>query len=208
MKSNVVRNACGASLGLLTLLIWASAENRPAAAPPEQAAPQPASIRARTGPTPESIIKRWPARPRAAAVVLLEKYGRPDQFDEKSLAWFGNGEWKRTIVRPRAKGFLEQTVGYLAPQDKLPELKRFHPALETSPVAGEMTFASESEENNRLALNLADEVATGKRAPADARAAYLKTTRLALSGKSSPYLDRLQFEPDNTRVMIPTGADR
>lgn len=208
MKSSIVRNACGASLGILTALIWASAEDRPAAAPPAQAPAHAAPARARTGPSPETLIKRWPARPRAAATLLLEKYGRPDQFDENSLAWFGNGEWKRTIVRRRTKDFLEQTVGYLAPQDMLPELKSFHPKLETSPVAGEMTFASESEETNRLALNLADEVATGKRAPAEARAAYLKTSRLALSGKSSPYLDRLQFEPDNTRVMIPTGADR
>lgn len=208
MKSNIVRNACGASLGLLTVLIWTSAKDGPAAAPPAPAPAHAAPGPARSGPSPESIIKRWPARPRAAAALLLEKYGRPDQFDANALAWFGNGEWKRTIVRRRAKDFLEQTVGYLAPQDKLPDLERFHPKLETSPVAGEMTFASESEEHNRLALNLADEVATGKRGPENARAAFLKNTRLALSGKSSPYLDRLQFEPDNTRVMIPTGADR
>ncbi len=186
MKSSIVRNACGASLGLLTLLIWASA----------------------SGPAPEELIKRWPPRSRSAAALLLEKYGRPDQFDGNSLAWFGHGEWKRTIVRRRAKGLVEQTVGYLAPQDKLSDLKRFHQRLEVSPTAGEMTFSSPSEETNRLALNLADEVATGKRGPADARAAYLKTSRLALSGKTSPYLERLRFEPDNTRVMIPTGADR
>lgn len=207
MKSNIVRNACGASLVLLALLIWTSVEDGPAAAAPAQA-PAHAAAPAPKGPSPESIIKRWPSRPRAAAALLLEKYGRPDQFDTNSLAWFGNGEWKRTIVRRQAKDFLEQTVGYLAPQDKLTELKRFHPKLDTSPVAGEMTFASESEETNRLALNLADEVATGKRGPQDARAAYRKTSRLSLSGRSSPYLDRLQFEPDNTRVMVPTGADR
>ncbi|MCM2305322.1 MAG: hypothetical protein NDJ72_11505 [Elusimicrobia bacterium] len=208
MKSSIVRNACGASLGLMTILIWASAEERPAAAPPQRAPAHAAPARARPGPSPESIIKRWPARPRAAAALLLEKYGRPDQFDANSLAWFGNGEWKRTVVRRRAKDFLEQTVGYLPPHDKLEELQRFHPKLDASPVAGELTFASESEESNRLALNLADEVATGKRGAEEARAAFLKTSRLALSGRSSPYRERLQFEPDNTRVMIPTGADR
>lgn len=208
MKSSIVRNACGASLGLLTALIWASAEDRPAASPPAQAPAHTAPARAPTGPSPETLIKTWPPRSRTAAALLLEKYGRPDQFDANSLAWFGNGEWKRTIVRRRAKGLVEQTVGYLAPQDKLADLKRFHPRLEVSPTAGEMTFSAASEEKNRLALNLADEVATGKRGPADARAAYLKAARLAVSGKSSPYLERLQFEPDNTRVMIPTGADR
>ncbi|MDP3544234.1 MAG: hypothetical protein Q8T11_17350 [Elusimicrobiota bacterium] len=211
MKSNVVRNACGASLGLLTVLIWASAAEKPRTAAP------PAQARAEAGASPEALIRRWPPRSRAAAALLLETYGLPDQFDENSLAWFGNGEWKRTVVHRklsrrdgsgRTKDFLEQTVGYLVPQDKLADLERFHQLLEVSPIAGEMTFASDSEAKNRLAMNLADEIATGKRGPADARAAYLKTSRLAVSGKSSPYLEALQFEPDNTRVMIPTGADR
>lgn len=201
-KSTVVRNACAASLGLLTMLIWASAADKPKAAPVE---------------TPEDVIMRWPPRSRNAAGLLLEKYGRPDQYDRNTLVWFNNGEWKRTIVRRRVQhpdpavvrtDFLEQTIGYMVPSDKLADLKRFNPRLEASQAAGELTFASDSEEKNRLALNLADEIVTGRRGVADARAVYLKTSRLAASGKSSPLLESLQFEADNTRVMTPTGADR
>lgn len=201
-KSTVVRNACAASLGLLTMLIWASAADQPKTPPAD---------------TPENIIMRWPPRARNAAGLLLEKYGRPDQFDRNSLVWFNNGEWKRTIIRRRVQhpdpavvrtDFLEQTIGYLVPADKLADLKRFNPRLVASPTAGELTFSSESEEKNRLALNLADEIVTGRRGVADARAQYLKTSRLAASGKSSSLLEALQFEADNTRVMTPTGADR
>lgn len=201
-KSTVVRNACAASLGLLTMLIWASAADKPKAAPAG---------------TPEDVIMRWPPRSRNAAGLLLEKYGRPDQYDRNTLVWFNNGEWKRTIVRRRVQhpdpavvrtDFLEQTIGYMVPSDKLADLKRFNPRLEASQTAGELTFASDSEEKNRLALNLADEIVTGRRGVADARAVYLKTSRLAASGKSSPLLESLQFEADNTRVMTPTGADR
>jgi hypothetical protein len=207
-KITVVRNACAAGLGLLTLLIWASAAEQPTAVRPALVMP---------AESPEAVIMRWPPRARNTAGLMLERYGRPDQFDRDTMVWFNNGEWKRTIVHRRRfhrdpavvrTDFLEQTIGYLVPNDKIDELRRFNPKLTVSETAGELTFASESEPMNRLAMNLADEIVTGKRGVADARAFYLKTSRLSVSGKSSSYLDALQFEADNTRVMTPTGADR
>lgn len=216
MNINVVRNACAASLGLLTLLIWASAADKPKPYAPSGEAGRRAALSA-PAESPEAVIARWPPRSRNAAGLLLEKYGRPDQYDRDTLVWFNNGEWKRTIVHRRVRhadpavvrtDFVEQTIGYMVPTEKLADLKRFNPRLEASLTAGELTFASESEAKNRLALNLADEIVTGKRGVADARAVYLRTSRLAASGKSSSLLESLQFEADNTRVMIPTGADR
>src|SRR6185312_4785591 len=69
-----------------------------------------------------------PARPRGAARrarALIDKYGRPAQFDSNALAWFNNGIWKRTIVYRRGpiagpnrdKQFLSQSVGYIVPAD-------------------------------------------------------------------------------------------
>lgn len=223
MMNTVSRKYFAAGLGLLGLLACAASVEKTmlqaqAAAPaPKSAAPAPQSAVALPGETPESIIMRWPPRSRNAAGLLLEKYGTPDQFDRNTLVWFNNGEWKKTIVRRnishrdptgKNKDYLEQTVGYLVPADKVADLKRFSPMIEVSATAGELTFASESESRNRLALNLADEIVTGKRGVADARALFLKTTRLAASGKSSPYLDALRFEVDNNRYMTPTGADR
>ena len=81
--------------------------------------------------TPESVIRTWPAPERAAAGAMLAKYGAPNQFDRRALVWFNNGSWKRTIVyrRPlhhstKAPGmdFLQQTVGYIVPNDKVPLL--------------------------------------------------------------------------------------
>lgn len=203
MMNTVIRKGRVAGLGLLALLVCATAAPQGAIAMPVE--------------TPESIVMRWPPRTRNAAGLLLEKYGTPDQFDRNALVWFNNGEWKRTVVRrtvarrdPAGKNrdYLEQTVGYLVPADKVADLKRFSPMIEVSTTAGELTFASESESKNRLALNLADEIVTGKRGVADARAFLLKTTRLAAAGRSSPYLDTLRFEVDNMRYMTPTGADR
>lgn len=216
MMNTVSRKQCAASLGLAALLVCAAAGERTNAyAKPAATALQ--SAIAKPGETPESIVKRWAPRSRNAAQLMLEKYGNPNQFDRNTLVWFNNGAWKRTIVHRNVsrrdpsgknKDFLEQTVGYLVPADKVADLKRFSPMIEVSQTAGELTFASDSESRNRLALNLAEEIVTGKRGVADARAFFLKTTRLAASGKSSSYLDALQFEVDNTRYMTPTGADR
>jgi len=150
------------------------------------------------------------------ARLLLEKYGAPNQFDKDALVWFNNGEWKRTIIHRRREpsrsigrtDFLDQTIGYLVPNDRLAELESFDPKIVVSQTAGEITFSSDSEAKNRLALNLADEIVTGSRTAADARAFFRKTARLAASGKSSSYLEELRFDVDNTRYMIPTGADQ
>lgn len=214
------RTIAAAGTGLLVLLIGGlgmrkSPEPRPAAGP----ASAPAAQAARPGQaeSAQAVVKRWPKRTRDAAELMLEKYGEPDQFDRDTLAWFNNGDWKKTIVHRapsrrdpagKAGDFIEQSVGYLVPGEKVADLNRFNPMIEVSLTAGEMTFASDSESRNRLALNLAEEIVTGKRAVADARAFYERTARLSASGKSSSYLDKLQFEADNQRYMTPTGADR
>lgn len=168
-------------------------------------------------PTPRSIIRSWPPRERAVARELIEKYGEPQQFDRHALAWFDNGNWKRTIVYRRpprlakgtpARGFLQQTIGYIVPEDKLAELRRFSDRLQANSTAGELTFTSYSEATNLLGLNLADEIVIGRRSVAQARAFFSRASRLAASGKSSPYLARLRFEVDNDRYMAPTGGDR
>jgi hypothetical protein len=184
-----------AGIGLLALIVGVSA----------------GSARAAARATPESIIRTWPAPERAAAGAMLEKYGKPAQFDRKALVWVKNGIWKRTIVYrsgPHDREFLQQTIGYIVPDDKLADLKRFNRSLEASTTAGELTFASDREATNILALNLADEIVAGKKSVAEARAAFEKTARLAASGKSSPYTKRLRFDVDNSRYMTPTGADQ
>jgi len=216
MSGSISRKLLAAGLGILALLGRAAVVGQEAMA--AIAAPKGASAKtAKQAETPKNIVRKWPASPRGAAELLLEKYGEPDQFDRNTLVWFHNGDWKKTIVRRavsrrdptgRRKDFIEQTVGYLVPGDKIADLNRFNPMIEVSLSAGEMSFASESESNNRLALNLAEEILTGKRGVADARAFYAKTTRLAASGKSSSYLDQIQFEAENTRYMTPTGSDR
>jgi hypothetical protein len=173
--------------------------------------PRPASLRA--------TLESWPERSRDIAKAMIEKYGEPARFNGNGLLWNDNGPWKRTIVyrsaQPhytwlRDKDYLKQAIVYRVPADKLAALKRFDPRIEANETSGELSSRSESEALNFLALNLAEEIITGKRSVEDARAFYRKTEELSKSGKSSPSLERLLFPNDESRPAAPdkTGPQR
>lgn len=153
---------------------------------------------------PEAIVGNWPPRSRALARLLLLKYGRPEIYDGDLLLWDEDGPWEEIEIRPTAPAgvpggnpgeVLKQTIFYEVPAGKLDALQRFDPRLEYDPETGLLTSFAENERLNDLALNLADEIVAGKRTPDDARSFYLRTARLAESGKSSPYMEGLLFRP-------------
>lgn len=153
-------------------------------------------------PAPESVIRKWPRDARVTARAIIAEYGEPQRFTGADLVWIDNGPWRKTVVYRRArprflwntdKDYLEQTIAYRVPVDKVDDLKRFDPRLEVDESRGLLSSRSDSEALNFLALNLADEVASDKRTVRDAREFYEKTERLAEAGKSSPYLRGLMF---------------
>lgn len=161
--------------------------------------------------TPESVIEKWPAYSKAAAKALIVKYGEPDDFSAGALVWLNNAPWKKTVVyrdAPRREGvraeeILEQTISYQVPKKKAAALKRFDPRVTADRIRGELSSLSSSENLNFLALNLADEIVSGRRSADEARAFFLKTEELSRSGKSSSYLGGFRFEVLNERAIIP-----
>jgi hypothetical protein len=174
--------------------------------------------------TPETAIRKWPAGARTTARVMISKYGEPSRFSAGSLVWFHNGPWLKTVVYrsawpriigKRDKDYLEQTIAYQVPDEKVNDLKRFDARIKVSENGGQLSARSESEGMNFLALNLVDEIATGARSVEDARDFYSKTARLSKAGKSSAYMEGLLFpnrrengrlperEPSDDRGMMP-----
>jgi hypothetical protein len=154
----------------------------------------------------EKAIEGWPQLAREAAQAMTAKYGRPDEIGSDALVWYSNGPWKRTLVHRLAwphytfmkdKDYVENVIGYGTPDDKVAPLTRFDKKLDADQKNAELSSRSESEAMNFLALNLADEIVHDKRTVEDARAYYVKISRLAAAGKSSPYLARLMFEVHN-----------
>jgi hypothetical protein len=164
----------------------------------------------------EPLLRRWPERSRMLVRAMTEKYGIPNRLDAFEAVWYGNHPWKRTIVRryswsrfsARDDDFLEQTVAYHVDDAKVREIKRFSRKIDVDLDAGELSSRAETESLNFLALNLAEEIADGKRSVKDARDFYVKTEELERSGKSSPYLEGFGFTVDGVKVPEPEKSAR
>ena len=165
--------------------------------------------------TPETVIRNWPEGARITARAMIAKYGQPTRYSEGALVWIANGPWEKTVVYRSAwphfagkkdKDYLEQTIAYRVPNEKIGELRRFDRRLEVNESRSQLSARSESEPMNFLALNLADEIVTDKRSAEEARDFYLKTERLAKAGKSSAYTEGFLF-PSHSGGLSPISPD-
>jgi hypothetical protein len=206
-----------AGLGIFSLLVGAATAGllaQPQMPPGEVSGPMETES-SQSAQTPETIIKDWPERARSIAQVMIEKYGEPNRFGRDSLVWYDNTPWQKTVVYREAwphyvairdKDYLEQTIGYQVPNDKVVALKRFDKRLDVNQVSGELSSRSESESLNFLALNLADEIVNEGRSVEDARDFYDRTARLAQAGKSSEYLRGFLFNVYNDKSSLPADV--
>jgi hypothetical protein len=141
----------------------------------------------------------WPSLPRLVARKVIEDYGPPDYASADRLAWDARHPWKRIVVHNAPAVPLEQAVEYEGAASGLQKPVLFPYGSWAFADDGELAARSNSEELNRLCLNLADDIAQGRRSVEQAGRFYRRTVDLALSGKASPYMERLRFrvpEPD------------
>lgn len=150
--------------------------------------PSPAAVAAHT--------ETWPSGPNTTVKVMMERYGAPNLLAPGAATWYERGPWKRIVVRGDApENFLEQAVSYRVPYMAVLPLFEFGHGVRADTANNELSVSSGSEALNLLALNLADEIASGKSTANEARAVYARTARLLDTGKSSPYAEKLQFTP-------------
>ncbi len=144
----------------------------------------------------------WPRDHREAVAKMTKKYGPSDEVTSSMVKWNNNGPWKRTIIykeewkhnfpKPH-KDYVEQYIDYKAPADRFDELAEYDGSVIVMRTGGELAGRCDKEEMNFLAINLADEIATGKHSVANARAFYAKTAVEFMSGTSSPYTEKHLF---------------
>lgn len=138
----------------------------------------------------------WTEGARQTLTLMMDRYGPPDAMGTEKATWYERGPWKRVTIRGRERfDYLEQTVAYAVPAGAARALSDFDHGLRFDRENEEITATSNAEALNHLALNLADELCAAKRGAPEARDLYLRTARLAAAGKSSPYTERLLFEP-------------
>ena len=160
----------------------------------------------------ESIIAGWPSVPQDVARKTMAKYGPPNEATATMLVWHNNGPWKRTIIyrdevahdfpKPHTD-LLQQFINYEVPAGRHDEIAAYDGSVVVERTNGEISARCDKEEMNFLALNLAHDVATGKRSVEAARQFYAETVMATMKGEMPPYVQRLQFEAARTGTADP-----
>jgi hypothetical protein len=144
----------------------------------------------------QAHAQTWLEGPRAMAQLMIDRYGPPNELAPDVATWHERGNWKRITIHGDAPlSYLEQVVGYSVPPEAAAPLREFGHGLRFDVANDELSATSNSETLNILALNLANELCAARRDPKEASDFYVRTARLAAAGKTSPYSEKLMFEP-------------
>jgi hypothetical protein len=150
--------------------------------------------------------------------MLIAKYGNPDVVGDRMLVWFDTGPFTKTVLMRDAAphdfpmphvDYLTQTALYRVPADKVDDLFEYDGSVWVHRTRGELSAQCDVEAMNFLALNLAHDIASGRRSVTDARAFYARTAMEFKQGnRSSPYVTGLMFrsganaaDPDKPHMM-------
>jgi predicted outer membrane protein len=146
----------------------------------------------------------WPARPKLAVQEMMAKYGEPLEVSTETVIWHNQGPYKRIMVtkteiphdfpKPHMD-FLEHTIIYNVPTEKVSDLVAFDASMTINRTAGEMSARCDLEGHNILTLNLAKDIITGKKTVAQARKDFGTNVVDDVLGKHPTYVEKLTFEP-------------
>jgi YHS domain-containing protein len=146
-----------------------------------------------TAPSIDRAIEGWPVAAKEAATKTAEVYGAPKETGSTQLVWVDSGPWAKTIVH-REGVAVEQVLRWQVDAAKAPALAKFeHVTVRADD--GEVSARHDREALNFVALNLANEIVTGKKTLEQANAAFLETEKEVKAGKSPAIAGSLQFEP-------------
>lgn len=150
--------------------------------------------------TVERIISGWKSKPQEVARTVIAKYGMPHEATAMRLVWHNNGPWKQTELvneeiphsfPKQHPDMLKQTISYRVPPDMFDELAEYDGSVIVERTKGEIAARCDKEEANFLALNLANDIVTGKKSSTEARKFYAEAV---LEMKHPEYMQGFLFQ--------------
>jgi len=168
----------------------------------------------------QTAIRDWPQTSQNAANDMIQRYGTPDVVSDQLLVWKDKAPFRKIAVMrdgvrhmfpTEHQDVLSEEVNLQVPIDKVTDLARFDGSLIVDRTKGTVAARSDSEANNFLALNLANDIISGKRDVESARRFFADTAAKGVSGKSSDYTTKLLFTPksdtaDPGQSISPSGS--
>jgi hypothetical protein len=158
----------------------------------------------------ERMMSGWHPASQEAAMYMMNKYGPPAEMTSTMAMWGETGDWKRSIVYAEAvqhdfpmphPDVFEQFVDYRMPPEMFDEIAMYDGSVIVERTKGEMSARCDKEGANFLAVNLANEIATGQRSVEDARRMYGEQIKMMKAGQMTPYTSGIMFTPP------PSGND-
>ncbi len=153
----------------------------------------------------EQVIASWKPAPKMAAEAMIKKYGEPAEVTSMRIIWHNNGPWKYTEIMNQEtehnfpiphKDAMHQAVNYNIDPSKADEILQFDGSIILNRTAGMIGAICDKEPANFLAVNLAHEVATGKKSVDEARKQYaMSIETLMKEKKMDKYTAGLIFTP-------------
>lgn len=149
-------------------------------------------------------LASWPPGQQLAGQEMMAKYGMPQEVTSERLVWRNAGPYKRITLTKEMfphdfplphMDYLEHTISYKVPNDKTDDVHAFDASMSIYPVGGELSARCDLESNNVLTLNLANQVATGKKTVAEARKEFGEAVVQRTLGNNPPITSALQFRP-------------
>jgi len=151
------------------------------------------------------MLAGWPMSARMAAADMMKKYGPPQEVTATMLKWHNNGPWKYTMISNyetphRFPGphpdVMTQAIDYRVPTAMFDDLAAYDGSVTADRTQGHLAARCDKEMANFLALNLAHDVVTRRKAVPAARAYYARAIgAFKKTGRMDPYMQRLQFTP-------------
>lgn len=152
----------------------------------------------------DRIVARWANRPRLGAREVMAKYGMPAEATPEMVIWKNAGPYKRVTVwnietphdfpLPHVD-FMEHTINYTVPQDKIGDLLVFDGSSTINRTTGELSARCDLEGHNVLTLNLDNDIIQGRKNVEQARQAFGEIVQQDVAGKHPAYVEALQFQP-------------
>ncbi len=181
-----------------------AAATSPAPSAGTSAAPRVAAATATAEAWVQKNLPGWPPKTIALAVELVKKYGPPTEATFRQLTWLHNGPWKRTVLLkegvnhnfPKAhQDVLEQTVDYRVPLEKVGDLLKYNGSVVVDRTRGELSAHCDSEKQNTITLNIADDIVKGERNVEQALAYHAQIIVGMRDGDPETYPQKLRFKP-------------
>jgi hypothetical protein len=162
-----------------------------------------ATVPAKSAAVTPDDMNGWSDASKTAVMMMRKKYGEPTEKTSEMMMWKNTGQWKKTVVY--AKEFqhdfpmphtdvMQQWIYYKVPADKFTDLARFDGSVVCNRTNGEISARCDKEEANFLAINLANDIVTGKKDVDAARDFYARSIKEMINGGKPDYMQKLNFD--------------